>query len=473
MATLSGLRFHLCISLTLSGYLLFAFWFSLLPYYDRLPLSDVRTFSPTLTAGLAYALLISLLFACYGLSSRFLRRHPSRLSLWATLAIATFFSLPLLFAYPVNANDIYRYIIRGRVWSVYGESPFLLPPLAFPQDSLLAFAGEWAGSTSPYGPLWELLAGALTALSGDSLLVGLLLFKMVGLVSVLVVGALLAALASRDRASLVALLWSWNPAVLLMFVVDGHNDILMLLWLVLGYYFSRRGRAYLGFALIVLAPLTKPIALLALPIFFLWSLRRQAGWRARLRFAVWALASALVLSAVAFAPFGNPWVLGERLLREAAGGASFSAGALFILIVQYMTGAVPVVVVGTLLVIAFLMAALWLFWRTWCGRPARCSVAEIFYLYQLQALNFRIWYAVWSFPWLIADYTDSADTPSTVYRLHVGIWFLLTSQLSVVIYGHLRAFALGGSYLAAHLIGVPFTFVLPFALALLSVRHEN
>jgi hypothetical protein len=53
------------------------------------------------------------------------------------------------------------------------------------------------------------------------------------------------------------------------------------------------------------------------------------------------------------------------------------------------------------------------------------------------------------------------------YRLRAGLWFLLTSQLSVVIYGHLRVYALGGDQTAAHLIGVPFTFILPWLLALL------
>jgi hypothetical protein len=35
----------------------------------------------------------------------------------------------------------------------------------------------------------------------------------------------------------------------------------------------------------------------------------------------------------------------------------------------------------------------------------------------------------------------------------------------VVIYGHIRVSLLGGDHAIAHLIGVPFTFLLPFLLA--------
>lgn len=51
------------------------------------------------------------------------------------------------------------------------------------------------------------------------------------------------------------------------------------------------------------------------------------------------------------------------------------------------------------------------------------------------------------------------------FRLRVGFWFLVTTQLSVILYGHLRVYLLGGQHLLAHLIGVPLVFLLPLALA--------
>ncbi len=72
-------------------------------------------------------------------------------------------------AYPINANDIYRYVIRGRVTSIYEKNPFIVSPDDHLEDPFLPFAGEWAKETSPYGPLWEIVASNITARTGNLL----------------------------------------------------------------------------------------------------------------------------------------------------------------------------------------------------------------------------------------------------------------------------------------------------------------
>ena len=55
------------------------------------------------------------------------------------------------------------------------------------------------------------------------------------------------------------------------------------------------------------------------------------------------------------------------------------------------------------------------------------------------------------------------DTASAAdYRLRLGFWFLLTTQLSVVVYGHLRVFVPGGDQGLAHPHRRPLVFGLPF-----------
>jgi hypothetical protein len=56
-------------------------------------------------------------------------------------------------------------------------------------------------------------------------------------------------------------------------------------------------------------------------------------------------------------------------------------------------------------------------------------------------------------------------------RLGTGLAFLLTSQISVVIYGHIRVMLLVGSTVASHLVGVPFTFLLPLLVGVLLKGH--
>ncbi len=446
-----------------AGYGLLAVWFPLSPHFRQLPLADIRTFTPSLTAGGLYALLLVAVYGLYGLAYLRLRQRP--LPLPQLLLITLLFGLLLLPAFPINATDIYRYIIRGRVGSLYGASPFTTAPDQFPTDPFLPLAGEWANETSPYGPVWEMVAAGVTAVSGDNLFLNLLLFKGLGLLLHLVATILIWHLAKDGHQSTnqspTAILWAWNPALLLTFVINAHNDIFMLVWLLLGNLLIQRQRPTAGFLVMALAPLTKPIGLLPLPFFWLASWRHMAG-NERWRYTAVTLIGSLILALLAFAPFGSPWGLAQRLLREASGVGGFSISATLILSLWSL---------GSNLDVSWILnAGRWLFfsyalgqaWQVWHGRSPQHSTANIFLAYILTAFSFRIWYAVWPAPWLLLS------PPS--HRQRLGLLLLLTTQLSVLIYGHLRIYALGGSQVIAHLIGIAFTFGLPFLLASNTLR---
>lgn len=477
-------RFSLLSLLLLSalGYGLMALWFPLAPNVARAPAADIRAFAPTPFGGLAYALLLLALFAL--LVAAFRRaeaggagRRPLLFILGGSLLLA----LPLLLAYPINATDVYRYVIRGRIASAYGENPFVSPPETFIGDPFMPLSGEWAGETSPYGPLWEMAAAGLTAVSGDNLMDGVLLFKGLALAAFMAMAALIWSLlpAGRSRAAY-TLLWAWNPALLLTFVLNGHNDALMLLWLALGLWVGRRGRPGAGMLLMILAVLTKPVAVLALPFFFIGFLRDLPDGRARARLVAITLVGGLIMTWLAFLPWAGPEGalrtpvgLALRLLREATGGAGFSPAVWLYMALGRRVSIETIGLVLQGLLVAFL---LWLLWRAWRGRSPLRGAADAFLAYLLTALNFRIWYAVWPFPWMTLDAGSGEDGQSAAsraavdYRLRAGLWFLFTSQVSVVLYGHARVFLLGGDQALAHLIGVPFVFGLPWLLALLPWR---
>jgi hypothetical protein len=469
----------LWVAFSMVGYILLALWFPLLPYHNVLPLADVRSLAPTLPLGLAYAGLISLLFGFCIMAYRRASRRDAKLSLATLVAISSLSALPLLFVYPINANDLYRYVIRGRINSVYGADPFSVPPDRFANDPFLPLAGEWAGATSPYGPLWELLASSITQLSDNNLLLGMMLFKLLGLLAFLGSAVLLwmsfspAAGPTKDgtgnssRRAALTLLWAWNPALLLSFVANGHNDALLIFCLLLGYYFISRGHNQIGFLLLMLGPLVKPIGFLALPFFFIsiWRTGPSRIWR--WRFLAVSSLGALMLLWLAFLPFGSPWDLGRRLLQEATVGTSFSPATMLILIGQVLGVelAFSITVLARITLLLFGLFTVWLLWQTWRGRSALRSTADIFFAYLLQALNFRIWYAAWPFPWLLLDAGTGPQTLPARYRLRYGLWFLLTSQLSVILYGHVRVHLLAGSQLWAHILGIGFVFVLPLFLA--------
>lgn len=447
-----------------AGYLILARWFPLLPHAAEAPLWDIRRFAPAPGAALLYALLLLTLFGLHALATERARRQPLHPG-WI-LAAAGLLGAPLLFAYPINATDLYRYVIRGRISSVYGASPYAAAPSTFETDPYLPLAGEWVNETSPYGPVWELVAGAVAGLFRGSLPAALIALKSLGLLLHLACAALLGQLAENGRASpgraAVTLLWAWNPALLLTFVANGHNDALMLLWLLLGAWLLQRGHRTAGLLVMTLAPLTKPIGLLPLPFFWLASLRNQpaaegASENGALRGAALTLLGSLALAWLAFLPFGSPLALAQRLLREATAAGGFSILALLMLGAQRLGLALDLAALLRAAQLLFAGAALALLWRGWHGRAGRNGAADVFLAYLLTAFSFRIWYAAWPAAFLLGA--------ETAVRRRLGLWLLLTTQLSVLIYGHLRVTLLGGDQLLAHLIGVPFTFGLPFVLA--------
>ncbi len=452
------------------GYGLAWVWFPLRPYFNQLPLADIRTFTPSLLHGLAYAVWLGALYGLYWLAYQTVRRRGRPFPLPLILITTLLLALPLIQTYPINANDIYRYVIRGRIGSVYGQSPFVIPPDALSGDPFLSFAGEWAGATSPYGPIWELLATAVTAISRDNLYLGLILFKTVGLAAHLAVtGLIWRLMAERPAAERAArtLLWAWNPALLLMFVVDGHNDAPMLFWLLLGWWLMQR-RLAVGWVVMLLGALTKPIGLLPLPFFFLWAWRQAPDSQARRRFLLGSVLGGGTAVFLAFLPFGSPFDLLARLQSEASAGASFSLSALLLLLASWTGVSLTAIHINglALVMVGLLIGGLaWSGWLVGHGRSPLKAAADSFAAYILTALNFRLWYTTWIFPWLIVDEENG--------RLRMGLWLLLTTQLSVLIYGHLRAYVLGGNYLLAHLVGLTFTFGLPLLLARYQTDHPT
>ncbi len=494
LLTSVGRRIPLWAVLVASGlgcWVLYA-WFPLLPNLDRVPAADIRTFLPTLQQGLNYALLVIALYGLYVLAFWYVWSGPEpvaqesgerqragpRESLAVVLLVAGMLAAPLLLTYSVNSTDIYRYVISGRITSVYDASPFEMTRDSFANDPYLPLAGEWASETTPYGPVWEGVAAAVTALADGELATSLILFKLVGLVIHLgcaaLIWAMLAAQSSGRRIAF-TVLWAWNPALLLTFVMGAHNDALMLFWLLLGALLLQRKAFLIGLWVMVLAALTKPVAALAVPFFFIAVLRDLPTWRMRLRYALAAGAGAVVVGWLSFWPWSGadsalitPLRLGLRLVQEATASAGFSVTVASWFRLDASGIPFPLDTLGLVTRAAFLLFAVWLLWQCWCGRSVLWAAANVFLGYLYQALSFRIWYATWPFPFLLLDAARPEAAAREAYRLHVGLWFLLLSQISVIIYGHVRVWRFDGQQPPAHYLGVTLVFLLPWLLALVS-----
>src|SRR6185436_714011 len=148
------------------------------------------------------------------------------------------FSLALLPMYTVDAADVYDYIIRGRMSSVYGLNPLHDPPNKVQEDPFFEFTG-WKTVPSAYGPAWEALANVVTRLAGDDPYANVIAFKLVSLagyaLTALLIALTLGVLAPRRRL-LGVYLFAWNPLVIYISAGNAHHDTLMTACMMLSLY---------------------------------------------------------------------------------------------------------------------------------------------------------------------------------------------------------------------------------------------
>lgn len=209
-------------------------------------------------------------------------RRAGRRALLPVVAAAALFSLTVLAAHPAYSSDVFHYVATARVAFTHGENPHTVPPEAIPDDPAMVRSG-WKWVPSPYGPAWSWLSAIPWALSGGAgdATRALLAFKALTTLCLLgaTVGVALAAERLRPGSgATAALLFGWNPVVLVHLAGDGHNDAAMLLAIAWGAVALTRGKAGAALALFGVAVLVKPAAVFAFVI-LAGGLLRGRCWR--------------------------------------------------------------------------------------------------------------------------------------------------------------------------------------------------
>jgi hypothetical protein len=311
---------------------------------------DYRWFAPIYLLGifLLYYLFWQTLQIVSRISAQppFGTYHVSRVKL-LILAFGLLFASTLVWLYPITANDLFRYVLRGRIWAVYGESPMLSPPNNFPNDPYIAFAGEFGQWVSGYGPLWEIIVQAPLRLGATEMVPGSISLKLTVVLSYLLCAILLGWFATAETtpkltfptdrrpqtshrqpprfasnplssippptrplhltpsASLLALtFFAWNPLILIQGPGNGHNDLVFMALLVLGIVLWQRRWWWAAALALTLATLAKITALLMLPLFVVVLLKNEPTWRQRLLKGLGVALIGLVTSYLVYSMLG-------------------------------------------------------------------------------------------------------------------------------------------------------------------------
>ncbi|MCC6175386.1 MAG: DUF2029 domain-containing protein [Chloroflexi bacterium] len=250
----------------------------------------------------------ALLFVLQYVGYRIVRTRPGAGPLDLILGGQVVFGLLNVWIYPVAALDVYDYLMYGRMVFLYGGNPFLQPPSAFP-DPLVGFS-PWPNERSVYGPVWQIVSLVPTGLSRGDLLAGLVAFKLTTLCFFVGCTLLIWQILRRTAPACApsgALLFAWNPLLQFELVGNGHNDVVMVFFLLLAVLALVAERRLLVLPLLALAVLTKILVAILAPV-FLAALLVGRG-RAREK-AIWVIGGGLIglgLAVALYAPFWGGW----------------------------------------------------------------------------------------------------------------------------------------------------------------------
>lgn len=419
------LLFGVLCELLYLGY--FVRTFPLLQYYQGL--TDMGYITGHSHVGFtSFVLVLSMLFALFGFAWWEAQRFTDRATLWLILGFGMLFALTMSFVYPGTAIDVFGYIVQSLVLLQHHANPMVTPALTFPRDPMMSLAGGWGGIGAPYGPLGILIDALPTALVGRNLLANLLLLKLLFSAMLLVEAFLVYKILSNYAPKLAvpgALFIAWNPYTLFEYSANGHNDVAVLLFVLLAILALVKERPVLAFALILASALIKYATLPLLPLFFIYGLVHQPTSQKRLSYMLWVVGVSLLLLVGIYGPFwSGPHTLDTLLDQDQRFMSSFST----VLADMSLLSLDPGKMLGRILFGGCYLFALVLATRR-LPKLLLGSFVALFFFLALAVTKFEIWYAIW--PTMLAVLIPRRDESLCALLLVYG------ASLSVTCYVYL------------------------------------
>ncbi len=165
----------------------------------------------------------------------------SRVQLDRTLLL---WIIPLSVAPPMFSNDVYSYLAQSEI-AARGIDPYKEGPVAgLGIDNVLTnnVPTIWRDTPAPYGPLFLWMGRGIAHLTGENIVAGVWVHRLLALAGVALIVWALPRLSVRCGVAPVSALWlgAANPLVLFHLVGGVHNDALMLGLMLAGLEFALR-----------------------------------------------------------------------------------------------------------------------------------------------------------------------------------------------------------------------------------------
>lgn len=256
--------------------------------------------------GMVVVTLCWLLLAPYVLGRDRRGRLSGRIDRATLDRIIASWALPLAVAPPMFSKDVYSYLAQGAIGNTL-DDPYALGPVSALGSShalTINVPDIWRDTPNQYGPLFLGVQKVIHAITGDEVVAGIILHRVVAVIGILMLGWAVPRLAEYCGVSDVAALWLAvaNPLVLFHLVSGIHSESLMMGLLAIGLVLALRAIEalpgwrtttlfILGTVLVTGSALVKLPTVVALGFVGMALARRWgAGWSATIRAALVMLA---------------------------------------------------------------------------------------------------------------------------------------------------------------------------------------
>jgi hypothetical protein len=331
----------------------------------------------------AGARLLLVMCACYVVVLACARRIPAWAGIGAIVALHILFVL----APPVFSADVFSYIDYARLGVLHGVDPYTRGAAAAPSDPVVPFVG-WHDIPSPYGPLFTVASYALAPLS-----IAAALWTLKGVAAAASLGcvAMVWRLAGRTRRAPLpaAMFVGLNPVLVAYGVGGAHNDLLLVLVMLLAVGFALEARPARAGAAAVVATGLKASGAVLLPFML-------AGTRGRKRALAGMAGAAVLVTAVAVAAFGTQaGDIVRQLHQQQDIVASYSLPNRIGVWLGYgaITDGIRGVCLGVLVA-----AVAWTLWRAWRGADWIACAGWATLALLVTTAWLVPWYVVWLLP---------------------------------------------------------------------------
>lgn len=337
------------------------------------------------------------------------------------------FAAVSFFAYPIFTQDFWWYVSWARMLQA-GQNPYY--QIFGPEHRANIPIDDPSLLLMPYGPLWAVLATGLASLARKNLVLEFVLFKLTLTISwgmsLLLIRKILVGF-SPGRRAMAMCVFGWLPASTHLSIAEGHNDVVMVLFLLLWMYLVARNQHALSPLALAASALIKygTAPLVALELIHAWS----SNTLSRRRYLVTLFGSTLFVGVVFFFFWrGSEFFVG---LTQVRGERIHSpAHVLYALATRFKAG-VPWWLVLNLVRAGFLAVVLWYAVR-YRRKPDFLHFAALT-LAALCAILFSASYVwPWYFIWLLAPAAIAAHSGLLRFVLPVALLSPLLSSPGLI-----------------------------------------